>query len=128
MKGSAVYVICVFIVFLLFGCAGAGDYSIDLPGKLEVSRINSEDIGIFTMDGTAGTPVIPSKIIEVGWDDDYVLAKQVENQKEYYWIIDVKTEKALGPLKNDVFLEKREEFKIPNTVKLKKLDEYEKVY
>lgn len=116
-------------LFIVLGCAGIGDYSIDLPGRLKVNRISAENIVNSSHDGV-GTTIIPAKIIQVGWDDDYVLAKQYDdaNGNEYYWIINVHTEKTFGPLAYQEYLNKKDELDISKDIKLLDLDQFEKNY
>lgn len=66
--------------------------------------------------------------MQIGWDDHYVIAKQMEGEQEFYWIIEVKTEEVIGPLNDNDFAQNKIEWPILAEIQLKDLDEYEKDY
>ncbi|WP_171046328.1 DUF3997 domain-containing protein [Lentibacillus cibarius] len=113
--------------FILTSCAGLGDYSIDLPGNLQVDRINGENIVISLIDDASGsgTTIVPAKVAEVGWNKKYIIVRQTD-QKEGFWVVKVDTAKAIGPLDHKNFLKKKKELNIPSEVELKSLDYYTK--
>lgn len=128
-----VRIILFLIVFIslvvLVGCPGVADYSIDLPENLKVSRNSANDFVIVSTDSVGiGTTIVPAQIMQIGWDDHYVIAKQMEGEQEFYWIIEVKTEEVIGPLNDNDFAQNKIEWPILAEIQLKDLDEYEKDY
>jgi len=123
---------------MLTGCAGLADYSIDLPGNYSVVRTSAHQVTLAPKisDTHWGADVIPTKVTEVAWDDDYILVKQLglmddpdssngyqipNNDDEHFWILEFKSGKVFGPLDEDEFIEKKNEFGISENVILKKV-------
>jgi hypothetical protein len=60
--------------------------------------------------------IVPSKVVEIAWNDRFILAKQQEMEpgrlhvatpaKFYYWIIDMVQTNKLGPFSEDEFKKK----------------------
>jgi hypothetical protein len=72
--------------------------------------------------GSGGTEKIPSKIKEIGWNDQFIIAKQesvFETGKINYYIIDIKKDDEschncpIGPLTKQQFLMVRDSLKVP---------------
>ncbi|WP_027964050.1 DUF3997 domain-containing protein [Halalkalibacillus halophilus] len=100
IKRLSIILIC-FSIFLA-GCPGVNDYTIDLPGELQLVRSNPQNIGISVPIGEKEFPatnIVPSKVVELDWDDTHLFAKQQLNEGEYrYWIIKIQDEEVTGPL------------------------------
>ena len=124
---------------LLSGCAGLGDYDIDLPGNYSVVRTAAHQVTIApkTSDTSWGSNIIPTKVTELAWDDTYILAKQVglkedPNNNSYqipnredvhFWMVEIKSGNVFGPLDEEGFRDKRNELGISNRLALKKLED-----
>ncbi|BAK16354.1 glycogen debranching enzyme [Solibacillus silvestris StLB046] len=81
--------------------------------------------------------MIPTKVIEVAWDDNYILAKQLglmddpkssngyqipNNDDVHFWILELKTGKVFVTLDKEAFAEKKNEFGISDSVTLRKFE------
>lgn len=116
MKRWIVILICLFIS----GCAGLGDYSINLSGNYSLLRTSSHNITIAPKsqngEGMWDENVIPAKVVEVGWNKDYIIAKQqaYPNEEYFYWILNVKDEYVEGPFILNDFQKKIKEYDITN--------------
>lgn len=131
----------VFFPFILLtGCAGLADYSLDLPGNYSIVRTSAHQVTVAPKIGDShwGKNVIPTKVTEVAWDDNYILAKQLSlvndpksnngyqipnNEDEHFWILEFKNGKVFGPFDEDNFVEKKNELGISESVLLKEIDE-----
>lgn len=70
--------------------------------------------------------VVPNEVVEIGWNDEFVLAKQ--HPRDYpepadtaitnWYIIDVTTDKVYGPLSYEQFLEKKLELSVSSEIEL----------
>ncbi|GKV70339.1 hypothetical protein NCCP2716_28370 [Sporosarcina sp. NCCP-2716] len=103
---------CLAILIGLTGCAGAADYDIDLPGEYSILRTSAHQVTIAPKTGTDawGANAVPAEVTEVGWNDDYILAKQMKGEKNHaYWIIQLSNDHVTGPLSDSSFSEKKEE-------------------
>lgn len=85
--------------------------------------------------------IVPPKVVEVAWNEDYILAKQLElvidpnshnnipipdDKKDFYWIIVTESGEVFGPLTFEQFNTKKEELGIPNDLILKNVEEFRK--
>ncbi len=80
----------------------------------------------FTGSGWLYECVVPNEVVEIGWNDEFILAKQ--HPREYFepantaithwYIIDVKNERVYGPLTQPQFLEKKRELGVPQEIEL----------
>lgn len=81
-----------------------------------------------------GSPVIPTKVTEVAWDEDYILAKQLGLMKDpdssnsykmpnkddvQFWILEVESGKVIGLFDEASFKDIKKELGISISVKLK---------
>lgn len=140
---SRIIIMLLLLLIILQGCAGAGDYDIQLPGQFSVVRTSAHQVTISPKESSHswGSPVVPAKVVQVAWNEDYILAKQwglkqdpskssfyeiPDQTKEYYWIIHINSKEVFGPLDSDEYIEKKKELAIPETVQLKDLDKYAK--
>lgn len=116
-----IFAIASLILFAigLTGCAGLGDFDIEITPQLIFISINPSDRVIVD---EIGSYVIEGTIKKINWDDSYVIAKQnvidddfEESSEINYWIIDIKeknTYDVYGPLSKKEYLEKKKEFGI----------------
>lgn len=129
----------ISLVMVLVGCAGLGDYTIKLTNKYDVIRLSANQVVIAKENGESswGENVVPGKVVEVGYDKKFIVAKQLGLQpspdnpngvahysKVGYWILDVENEKTFGPLSEEDFKSKKDELGVSNKVILKSLDDY----
>lgn len=121
-------IIVLFSFLFLGGCAGLADYSIDLSKEYSLLRTSGNNITIVPksdyQDGMWEENVIPSKVVEVGWDADYIIAKQQDYPKNefYYWILNINEEYVEGPFILSEFQEKSIEYGISD-LELKSVDD-----
>ena len=117
----------------MVGCAGAGDYEIELINGFKVIRTSAEKVHIASLEYSYDELLIPilegydkgEYVTQVGHDNDrYIIAKTNLNN---YYLLDTKEIIVQGPLTKAKFVEARENVEIPNNITLKDLDEYEKV-
>ena len=130
----------LFSLLLLTGCAGLADYSLDLPGNYSIVRTSAHQVTLAPKisDTHWGSNVIPSKITEATWDDNYILVKQLglmddpnssngyqvpNKDDEYFWILEIKSGNVFGPLDEEQFVEKKLELSISENVQLKKIED-----
>lgn len=139
MKKLPIYLLIVILSLTLYGCAGLADFEIDLSGGYQLVRSSADYVYVYSGSST----VIPKKVIEIAWDDDYILAKQLGLKRKYpdnpnntteipdeskvnYWIIDINKSKVYGPLTDKDFTEKKKELSISGKLVLKKVSYYKK--
>lgn len=133
------------IFLLLYGCAGAGDYVVSLPGGYSLLRGSAHMITINKNidENIWSEAVIPAKITKLAWNEKYILAKQLGLKRQYpndpnntyeipdeskvsYWILEVVEGKIYGPLTEDEFIKEKKELSIPDNIILKKVSSYNK--
>lgn len=101
---------------LYTGCIGPGlgDYEYDIAGSYKVIRTSVHEVSITTL-GSSKT-VVPAKVVEIAWDQKFIIAKQLPLIKNddsnvpipdentiNFWIIDTSDAKVYGPLANEDF-------------------------
>ncbi|MBU9713694.1 DUF3997 domain-containing protein [Evansella tamaricis] len=123
-------------ISLLTGCAGMADYDVELPGNYSILRTSAHQVTIALKTGedSWGSEIIPAKVTEVGWDENYIIAKQVkltqdknrennykipDEQNYQYWILSIETGDLTGPLDEGRLTDKRKEYKISDAIILK---------
>lgn len=138
-------ILVVICSFILSGCAGASDYHIDLPGNYSLISTSDYQVTINEKNEIEGSwkssPVIPAKIVEMAYDENYVLVKQLglkrrnpndssdtyeipDETKINYWILDTALGIARGPVSENEFYEKKIEFSISDEIQLKSVSSY----
>ena len=128
-----IYLILSILIMTLVGCAGLGDYSIELINGYKVVRTSAEVKTIINTNDGNDIVVPPGErwdegeyLVKVGYDvQRYIVAK---TNIDLYYIIDTKNiqkEVVYGPLSESEFYKKKKELKIPSSLQLKDLDEYE---
>lgn len=150
LKGASMKKLLITLIIssilLSSGCAGLGDYDITLPDGYSVIRTSAHMIKICKQEDEEswGEVLIPAKVVEVAWNDKYILAKQLglkrntdnpnssyeipDGTQVYYWILEMTTQKKFGPFSEKEFIEKKRELKISDNVILKSVDSYKKNY
>lgn len=155
MKKIIKYLIIMLVLVNINGCVIASpksDYDMKLAGNYELWKVNkySISIGILNNNGSL-TPQIYGQVIELDFNDEYIIARSIPtykvdeqnfsnfSEKEKYiesipeedyefWIIQVENEMVYGPLNEDEFNKKRKETSVPESMKLKELDSYKKYF
>lgn len=139
----------VGLTFIIFNLArlvdlgpGAQDFAYRLAGDYFLYRTSAHQVEVSPKEGWGDkTPRIAPKVIEVAWDERYVLAKQQalkrrspDNPQDtyeepapgvfHYWILDTKTPQVIGPFSKEGFEEKRKALGIPDTLILRNVASY----
>lgn len=141
MKRICILVIVLYVSMTLCGCfdPGISDYRYDLATGYQLICSSAHEIKVVPK-SSVGIPMIPAKVVEIAFDDTFILAKQLGLKKESenstymipdekvirYWIINAKENKIYGPFENDEFNKKQKELKISDSLKLKDVDSYKK--
>lgn len=116
----------------MVGCAGTGDYEIELINGFKVIRTSAEKVHIASSEYSYDELLIPliddydegEYVIQVGHDNDrYIIAKTNLNN---YYLLDTKEPIVYGPFIKEGFIQVKENVKIPESVILKDLDKYKK--
>ena len=131
----------IFILsFLISGCFGTGintnGYKI---GKdYQLYRTSNHIVGIAPIGGwSSDEEIIPAKVVEIAWNDEYIIAKQYDlkdendyngykipdETKENYWILNMEERKRIGPLSKEEFSDKLFELELSG-LKLKDVEIY----
>lgn len=110
------YIVLITVIFIT-ACIGGLDDKHELSGTYYFASESTDDNIIVSHGYFEGDPFIPCSVVEYRYDEGYITAKQ-EPKKEcfwgkdnnryggeqyYYWIIDVKSNKIIGPLSFDEF-------------------------
>lgn len=112
------------------GCAGLGDYEIELVNGYAISKSAVGRVRIYPPEDITEDIYVPLSedyedgeyITQVGHDEErYIVAKTNRN---LYYIVDTNDSILYGPLDKNEFDEKRNDLEIPSQVELKELDEY----
>lgn len=131
---------CLGCVILLTGCAGVSDFDVDLPGDYSIIRTSPDIVFISPKleDGLFGETMIEEKVVEVAWNNRYILAKQIgfmSNPENHlymevlnpndtsYWILDYTTDELAGPFTESEFTDKRSELGISEDIELKAVED-----
>lgn len=131
-------IFCSFI--LLASCSTDSKHShYSVGDEYELINVTSDALELFPKsDALYASQFIPSKIVEIAWNDSYILAKQIEqtddpnnpdasitNQAiENYWIIDLKNNRRFGPYTKKQFEEQKQEFRISEQLQLQNVKTY----
>jgi hypothetical protein len=117
-------------IIAMCACVGPGrdDYSFPVGKGCVFARTSSDEQRIVCKSSTYHNDLdIAPKVVSLGWNYRYVLAKQDVSSKRgksshhsvyRYWIIDTVEEVLLGPYDNKEFKRKRHEMNIPSSIKL----------
>ena len=133
MKKIGVIFSTILLMLGLVGCAGAGDYEIELINGFKVRRTSAEKVHIASPEYSYDELLIPlladydegEYVTQVGHDNDrYIIAKTNLNN---YYLLDTKEPIVYGPFTEEKFMQVKENAKIPESVTLKNLDKYKKI-
>lgn len=133
MKKFRVVLSIALLMIGMVGCAGAGDYEIELINGFKVMRTSAECVHIGSHEYNYDKVLIPhlanyeegEYVIQVGHDNNrYIIAK---TNLDNYYLLDTKEVIVHGPFTEEKFIQVKENAKISENVILKDLDEYEKV-
>ena len=117
----------------MVGCAGAGDYEIELINGFKVIKTSAEKVHIGSFEYSYDEVLIPlladyekgEYVTQVGHDKDrYIIAKTNLNN---YYVLDTKEIIVHGPLTEEKFTEVKENAEVLKNITIKELDEYKKV-
>ncbi len=118
--------------FIIGVSSGQYDYSYDIVNDFELIRSSAHEIRIIPKTGYATeNEIIPAKVIEIAWNNRYVIAKQYGMKKAYpeeadntyeipdetvvnYWILDTENKERNGPFSYEEFSIKLQEFNLTN--------------
>ena len=123
----------ILLMLGMVGCAGAGDYEIELINGFKVRRTSAEKVHIASPEYSYDELLIPlladydegEYVTQVGHDNDrYIIAKTNLNN---YYLLDTKEPIVYGPFTEEKFIQVKENVKIPESVTLKNLDKYKKI-
>ncbi len=134
------------IMMLLSGCVSPGmeDYSYTVGTDYMLVRTSGHQISVVPEDGNGGTkPEIKAKVVQIAWDERYVLAKQLGLKKAYpdnpnnsyeipdekavqYFILDTIDLKLYGGLNFEQFKQQRIDLGVSDKLILKDVDSYPK--
>ena len=114
---------------------GGGDFHYRVAGDYEVWRSSAANVRISPRHMNDSTPIIPSRVAEVAWDDRFVVARQDALVKEadykegpvfrsQYWVLDVSVPRAYGPYDERAFVASRRELAVPESLVLKPVESY----
>ena len=132
MKKIVVVFSIVLLMIGMVGCAGAGDYDIELINGFKVIRTSAEKVHIASPEYSYDELLIPliddydegEYLTQVGHDNArYIIAKTNLNN---YYLLDTKEPIVYGPFTEEEFIQVKENVKIPESVILKDLDKYKK--
>lgn len=133
MKKIGVIFSTILLMLGMVGCAGAGDYEIELINGFKVRRTSAEKAHIASPEYSYDELLIPlladydegEYVTQVGHDNDrYIIAKTNLNN---YYLLDTKEPIVYGPFTEEKFMQVKENAKIPESVTLKNLDKYKKI-
>ncbi|MFJ8236106.1 DUF3997 domain-containing protein [Ureibacillus sp. NPDC094379] len=119
----------IYLLLLQTGCAGLADYSVELPGNYSIVRTSAHQVTISPKNGDTGweSPAIPTKVTEVAWNENHILAKQLGLMKDpdssngykipnkedvHFWLLEVESGEVMGPFDETSFNDKKKEIGI----------------
>ncbi len=118
----------IISIILLTGCTVNSNHSAyTINDEYELIKTSGNAFELFPkQDAVYATQYVPAKIVEIAWDDLYIIAKQIEDksnpnnpessitnkQNEQYWIIDMNNNRRFGPYNEKQFQEQKEAFRI----------------
>lgn len=131
-----IVIIIGIVCFGKFGSTTEGIY--DLGNQYELAATSAHEVKIVPESGwTSDTQIIPAKVVELAWNKDYIIAKQLglkrendysdyeipDKKKVYYWILDVKEKKRHGPYSKKKFEKELKKYHLEH-LKMKNADKY----
>jgi len=102
IRHSLIFTTIFFVVYILSGCAGAGDWEVKLPNNYEIWHINSKEIKVVDVHDN-NAEIIPSFVKEFTYDSRYVYTCNIDSIdnnnifSEKFYILDTETKEVYGP-------------------------------
>ena len=133
MKKIGVVLTIILLIIGMVGCAGVGDYEIELINGFKVIRTSAEKVHIGSPEYSYDELLIPlladyekgEYVTKVGHDNNrYIIAK---TNLDNYYLLDTKKIIVSGPFTEEKFIQVKENAEILDSVILKDLDAYEKI-
>lgn len=143
--GILILLFCITIgIGVFFFGPGTQDYEYDVGTGYQLNRSSAHQITISPkleyLEGDYNADSIPTKVIELAWNERYVIAKQfgmksrspnnpddlyeeVDKTKTYYWILDTLDKKRYGPFDLADFKEQLKIYELEN-LELKPVESY----
>ncbi|MFD0770879.1 DUF3997 domain-containing protein [Bacillus sp. CGMCC 1.60114] len=133
------FIIVCSLIFLTSCTTNFNPSHYSVGDEYELINVSGNALELFPKtDALYASQYIPPEIVEIAWNDTYILAKQTEkiddpnnpdasvtNQTtENYWIIDLKNNRRFGPYTKKQFEEQKQEFRIPKQVQLQNVKTY----
>jgi hypothetical protein len=142
-------IVIAVVVLLQIGCrpfpgpqfAGQADFEATLPHGYQLWRSSARQIAV-ERGSSVGTG-IPPKVVELGHNDDFIIAKQNHLRRRNegipgdtyeepnpgvfsFWILDLRKADAelIGPLSEDEYSAKCSELGVPSDLKLRDVYDY----
>jgi hypothetical protein len=120
-----------------------GAYEVHLPEGYSLIRSSAHEVTLNKQidDINWGEAIIPAEVVEIAWNDKYILVKQIglkrrnpnnigdtyeipDESKVSYWILEIENNDVYGPFNEKEFSEKKEELFISSNIELIKLYDY----
>lgn len=120
-----------------------GPYDIKLPNGYSLISSSAHNLTLNKQidENNLGEAIIPAEIVQIAWDDNYILTKQLglkrrnpnnindtyeiqDESKVSYWILEIESGTVYGPLNDKEFIEKKKELSIAANTVLKNLYDY----
>jgi hypothetical protein len=141
------YSLLIILIASMTGCQpvafgpGLQDFSAALPNGYFIYRTSAHQIMIAPQSWNPDTPVIPTKVVELDHDNQFIIAKQqllerrnpnnpndtYEQPKPHafqYWILDSRLPKVYGPFSHDEFTTERSRLAVPAKLQLHDVYDY----
>jgi hypothetical protein len=132
--------LCALIAAIVIsGCAGIGDFEFDVCGGYKLTRSSAHAITIVKQGvGYQAGKYIPAKVVELAWDEQFVIAKQVaiintpdkgsrpDETTVGYWILDTAIHTAYGPYTLEAFEKNKQALGVSPGIVLKSVQSYPK--
>lgn len=120
---------------------GMLDFSAELAGGYSVHRTSSQHVIIAPEAWNAGTPIIPTLVVECATDGRFILAKRLGVKDQFpenpgstltetdptvqdFWILDTQQQEVHGPLTEAALKSLRTSLSIADTVQLRPVSEF----
>ncbi|WP_165440828.1 DUF3997 domain-containing protein [Rubripirellula amarantea] len=139
--------VLLLLTTVMLGCQpvafgpGLQDFSAPLPHGYFIHRTSAHQIIVAPQQWSPDTPIIPTKVVELDHDDQFIIAKQqllerrspnnpndtYEQPKPdafQYWILDMQTPKVYGPFTEEEFDIERSGLAVPTELQLHDVYDY----
>ena len=120
---------------------GAYDFSASLPNGYFIHRTSAHQIEVAPQAWSSSTPIIPAKVVEIDYNNTWVIAKQQHLRRRSpnnpqdtyedpdpgafsYWILNTAKPQVWGPLSLQQFTSTRNQLDVPATLTLHDVYDY----